>query len=46
MEKTGFRKLPEVEHLAFRKQAVKLIKLGRKKGEVSEIIGVTGTISE
>ncbi len=47
MEKTDFRKLPEVERLAFRKQAVKLIKSGRKKGEVAEIIGVkAGTISE
>lgn len=47
MEKTDFRRLPEGERLAFRKQAVKLIKSGRKKGEVAEIIGVkAGTISE
>lgn len=46
MEKLDFRRLTEQERLGFRKQAIKLIKSGRKKGEVSEIIGVrSGSIS-
>lgn len=40
MEKIDFRTLSEQEQLGFRKQAIKLIKSGRKKGEVAEIIGV------
>lgn len=40
MEKTDFRRLTEQERLGFRKQAIKLIKSGRNKGEVAEIIGV------
>ena len=40
MEKIDFRTLTEQERLGFRKQAIKLIKAGRKKGEVAEIIGV------
>ena len=43
MEKLDFRRLTESERLAFRKQAIKLIKSGRKKGEVAEIIGVRPT---
>jgi transposase len=47
MEKTDFRKLSELERLAFRKQAIKLIQSGRRKKEVAEIIGVRGaTITE
>lgn len=47
MEKIDFRNLSESERLAFRKQAIKLIKSGRKKIEVAEIIEVkAGTISE
>jgi transposase len=47
MEKIDFRTLSEQEQLGFRKQAIKLIKSGRKKGEVAEIIGVRGgSISE
>lgn len=47
MEKTDFRKLSDQERLSFRKQAIKLIKSGRKKGEVSDIIGVRpATITE
>ena len=46
MEKLDFRRLTEQERLGFRKQAIKLIESGRKKGEVSEIIGVrSGSIS-
>jgi transposase len=47
MEKIDFRTLSEQEQLGFRKQAIKLIKLGRKKGEVALIIGVrSASISE
>jgi len=47
MEKIDFRTLSEQEQLGFRKQAIKLIKSGRKKGEVAEIIGVrNASISE
>lgn len=47
MEKIDFRTLSEQEQLGFRKQAIKLIKSGRKKGEVAEIIGVrSASISE
>jgi transposase len=40
MEKIDFRTLSEQEQLSFRKQAIKLIKSGRPKGEVAQIIGV------
>ncbi len=40
MEKIDFRTLSEQERLAFRKQAINLIKSGRKKQEVAEIVGV------
>lgn len=47
MIKHDFRKLDENVRLAFRKQAIKLIESGKKKGEVAEIIGVkAGTISD
>jgi len=47
MEKIDFRTLSEHEQLGFRKQAIKLIKSGRKKGEVAQIIGVrSASISE
>jgi transposase len=47
MKAIDFRKLPEQERLAFRKQAVRLIKNGEKKKKVAHIIGVkAGTISE
>lgn len=47
MKRTDFRTLSEPARLAFRHQAIKLIKSGRKKYEVAEIIGVkAGTISE
>lgn len=47
MEKIDFRTLSEQEQLGFRKQAIKLIKSGRKKSEVAEIIGVrNASISE
>lgn len=43
MEKIDFRRLPEAERFAFRKQAIKLIKSGGGKAEVAEIIGVRPT---
>jgi transposase len=47
MVKIDFRTLSEQEQLGFRKQAIKLIVSGRKKGEVAQIIGVRGaSISE
>ena len=47
MEKTDFRTMSEPERLAFRKQAIRLIKSGRPKKEVSEIIGIRqATISQ
>jgi transposase len=47
MEKIDFRTLSEQEQLGFRRQAIKLIKSGRKKGEVAQIIGVrSASISE
>lgn len=47
MNKIDFRTLPEQERLAFRKQAIRLIKSGEKKKKVAELIGVKpGTISE
>lgn len=47
MEKTDFRTLSESSRLEFRKQAVKLIKSGKKKGEVADIIGIkAGTLSQ
>ena len=46
MEKIDFRTLSEDTRLAFRERAISLIKSGKKKGEVAEIIGVqSGTIS-
>lgn len=47
MKAIDFRKLAEQERLAFRKQAIRLIKNGEKKKHVALIIGVkAGTISE
>lgn len=47
MEKTDFRTLSESSRLEFRKRAVKLIKSGKKKGEVADIIGIkAGTLSQ
>lgn len=47
MKKIDFRRLDEPTRYAFRKQAIRLINSGKKKGEVAEIIGVKpGTISE
>jgi len=47
MNKQDFRTLDEDVRLAFRKQAIELIKSGMKKGEVAKIIGVkAGTISD
>lgn len=46
MKTVDFRTLPEQERLAFRKQAIRLIQSGEKKGKVAQIIGVkAGTIS-
>lgn len=46
MEKIDFRTLDESTRLVFRKRAIELIKSGKKKGEVSQIIGVKpGSIS-
>jgi transposase len=47
MEKTDFRTLSEPSRLEFRKRAVELIKSGKKKGEVADIIGIkAGTLSQ
>ncbi len=47
MEKTDFRRLSEPSRLEFRKRAVKLIKSGKKKGEVADMIGIkAGTLSQ
>jgi len=46
MEKIDFRTLTEDTRLAFRERAISLIKSGKPKGEVAEILGVqAGTIS-
>ena len=46
MRKIDFRRLDEPTRYVFRKRAVDLIKSGKKKGEVAQIIGVkSGTIS-
>lgn len=47
MRKLDFRTIDEQTRYAFRKQAIELIKSGKKKGEVALIIGVkAGTISD
>lgn len=46
MKATDFRTLAEAHRLAFRKQAIRLIKNGKQKGKVAQIIGIkAGTIS-
>jgi len=46
MERSDFRTITESTRLAHREQAIRLIKSGRRKGEVADIIGVrAGTIS-
>lgn len=47
MEKTDFRTLSESSRLEFRKRAIQLIRSGKKKGEVADIIGIkAGTLSQ